>query len=172
MENNGMKYPAELVLRMMEYEAGCPARIQHFLKVLSFAELIGVSEGLDSQQLSILKAAAVAHDIGIKPSLEKYGSASGPNQEIEGPPVARAMLEEMGQNPCLIDRVCYLISRHHTYNNIDGADYQILIEADFLVNIFEGERQTEQIKNIRNEIFRTKTGTKILDLMYPEAAKP
>ena len=31
----------------------------------------------------------------------------------------------------------YLIAHHHTYNNIDGIDYQILVEADFLVNIME-----------------------------------
>ena len=30
-----------------------------------------------------------------------------------------------------IERVKYLVGHHHTYDNIDGLDYQILIEADF-----------------------------------------
>ena len=30
-----------------------------------------------------------------------------------------------------------LLSINHTYNNIDEIDYQILVEADFLVNIME-----------------------------------
>ncbi len=35
------------------------------------------------------------------------------------------------------ERVQYLIAHHHTYGNIDEMDYQILVEADFLVNIME-----------------------------------
>ena len=37
----------------------------------------------------------------------------------------------------MIERVKYLIAHHHTYDAIDGIDYQILVEADFLVNILE-----------------------------------
>ena len=33
------------------------------------------------------------------------------------------------------ERVAYLIGHHHTYDKIEGMDYQILVEADFLVNI-------------------------------------
>ena len=32
------------------------------------------------------------------------------------------------------DRIAFLISHHHTIDQIDGMDYQILIEADYLVN--------------------------------------
>ena len=39
--------------------------------------------------------------------------------------------------PNVIERVCYLIAHHHTYDKIDGKDYQILVEADFLVNLYE-----------------------------------
>ena len=35
------------------------------------------------------------------------------------------------------ERICYLIGHHHTYDKIDGTDYQILVDADFLVNLYE-----------------------------------
>ena len=47
------------------------------------------------------------------------------------------MFEELGFDQDVSERVQYLIAHHHTYNNIDEIDYQILVEADFLVNIME-----------------------------------
>jgi HD superfamily phosphodiesterase len=162
-----MKRYVDLLLEMMEYEKGCPQRIQHFLKVTSFSEQIGQMEGLDEKTFLILRTAAVVHDIGIRPSLEKYGSDAGNYQEAEGPPVARPMLEALGYEKDVIDRVCYLVAHHHTYGNIVGADYQILVEADFLVNIFEHGMSSEAAQNIYQEIFITESGKKIFRCLYP-----
>ena len=161
-----MNRQANLLLQMMEYEPGCPQRIQHFLKVLSFSQLIGQLEGLDTRTLHILETAAIVHDIGIRPSLEKYGNAAGNYQETEGPPIAKPMLEALGYDDPVIDRVCYLIAHHHTYTNIDGLDYQILVEADFLVNLFEVEMTPKAVKEIRQNIFRTEAGKRIFDMSY------
>ena len=68
-----------------------------------------------------------------------------------------------------IDRICYLIAHHHTYNDIDGLDYQILVESDFLVNIYEDHLIPQAIENIREKIFRTKSGLYLLDNMYDVA---
>lgn len=165
-----MERQTELLLRMMEYETGCPQRIQHFLKVLSFSELIGQLEGLDEGTLHVLRTAAAVHDIGIRPSLEKYGRAGGHEQQVEGPPIARLMLESLGYDGGVIDRVCYLIAHHHTYKDIDGLDYQILVEADFLVNLFENEMTPEAAKEMRRNIFRTEGGKQIFDRLYPASA--
>ena len=62
-----------LILKMISYDHGCPGRIQHFLKVHSFAKTIAVSEHLDEKTLFITEAAAIVHDIGIRLCLEKYG---------------------------------------------------------------------------------------------------
>ena len=62
-----------------------PGRIQHFLKVHSFAKTIAVSEHLDEKTLFITEAAAIVHDIGIRLCLEKYGDGNGKLQEKEGP---------------------------------------------------------------------------------------
>ncbi len=78
------------------------------------------------------------HDIGIRPSEAKYQSCSGKYQEIEGPPIALKLLKKIAMCPeDMVQRICFLIAHHHTYQSVDDIDYQILIEADFLVNMFE-----------------------------------
>ena len=48
----------ELFLQMIAFFSGDPKRIQHFMKVHSFARIIGTKEGLDETSLFILEAAA------------------------------------------------------------------------------------------------------------------
>ena len=97
---------------------------------------------------------------------KKYNSTAGDLQEIEGPPIAEKMLNELNILQEIINRVCFLIGHHHSYSQIDGIDYQILVEADFLVNIYEDNMNESQIKSIRNKIFKTKSGISIIDSMY------
>lgn len=161
-----MKYISSVINSMIEYYAGDPRRIQHFLKVYAFAKTIGEMEDVPEEVQELLEVAAVVHDIGIKVSEEKYQSSAGNYQQIEGPTVARPMLLKLGYDEEFIERVCYLIAHHHTYNNIDGLDYQILVEADFLINISEGNMTKEQIQSIKQKIFRTETGIAFLERMY------
>ncbi len=157
---------APLILKMCAYEEGEVKRVNHFLKVYGFAKTIGEGEGLPQSQQEILETAALVHDIGIKVSLQKYGSSAGPYQEKEGPAIAREMLTELGYDEALTDRVCFLIAHHHTYDNIDGPDYQALVEADFLVNIFEGGMGRPGAEKVRKNIFKTKTGLALLDSLF------
>ncbi|HIU56235.1 MAG TPA: phosphohydrolase [Candidatus Ornithomonoglobus merdipullorum] len=151
---------------MCEYMAGDVMRINHFMKVHSFAKIIGEAEGLDARTQEILEAAAYVHDIGIKNSEIKYGSSSGYYQQIEGPGEAEKLLAECGYDKEFIDRVKYLVSRHHKYVNIDGPDCQILIEADFIVNVYEDEINRETIRDIYEKIFRTESGKEIMRRLY------
>ena len=66
----------------------------------------------------------------------------------------------------LIERVCYLIAHHHTYHDIDGIDYRILLEADFLVNAYEDNLPKDKIRNFRDKIFRTKSGIDLLNQTF------
>ncbi len=156
---------ANIANAMITYYSGDPKRINHFMKVYSFAKTIGELEGLDPRTLRILEVAALTHDIGIKVSEAKYGCCPGKHQEREGPPVAKIMLDQLGCEPALVDRVCWLIAHHHTYGNIDARDHQILVEADFLVNIIEDSMQGPAIAKIKEEIFRTPTGIIFLDCL-------
>ena len=158
----------QLFCEMIQYYRNDPKRIQHFTKVHSYAKLIGEREQLSPEELYILEAAAYTHDIGIKPAEEKYGSSEGKLQEQEGPIVAQRMLSDVGIENYLIDRICYLIGHHHTYDNIEGLDYQILVEADFLVNLYEDDVNRHGIEQAYQQIFRTQTGKEIFNQMYTD----
>ena len=156
----------ELCECMIEYYEGDPKRIQHFIKVHSFAAMIGQKENLDETTQFILEAAAYTHDIGIKPAEEKYGSCDGKLQEQEGPIVAQKMLSEVGIENYMIERICYLIGNHHTYDHVEGMDYQILIEADFLVNMLEDDMSERSIRKAYEQIFKTESGKKLCRVMF------
>ncbi|MGF0031736.1 HD domain-containing protein [Bariatricus sp. SGI.154] len=156
----------KLILEMTKYYSGDPQRIQHFMKVYAYARMIGEMEGISGEDQEVLEVAAIVHDIGIKVSMEKYGDSVGKHQEAEGPDVAREMLESLGYDEYLIQRVCYLVGHHHTYHDIDGIDYQILVEADFLVNLFEDKLSEHAIESALKEIFVTAAGIRICKLMF------
>lgn len=156
----------KLINCMIDYYAGDAKRIQHFLKVYEFARLIGLMEGLDEHTQNILESAAVVHDIGIKISEQKYGSSAGNYQEMEGPEEARKMLESLDYPKQDIERICYLVGHHHTYNNIDGTDYQILVEADFLVNLYEDSSSLKTIETVYHKIFKTEYGKRLCRKIY------
>ena len=156
----------DLFMDMIAYYDGDPKRIQHFTKVHSYARLIGIGEELDDASLFILEAAAYTHDIGIRVAEEKYGRCDGKLQEQEGPIIAQKMLSQLGFENYIVERICFLIGLHHTYDNIDGLDYQILVEADFLVNLYEDDAGNRAIDKAYKRIFKTETGKKIFRLMF------
>ena len=127
----------KLHMAMIELYKGDSRRIQHFCKVHSYARLIAQMENVDYKTLFIIETAALTHDIGIHTCEEKYGECGGRLQEKEGSALAKELLERLGFETDISERVQYLIAHHHTYSNIDGIDYQILVEADFLVNMYE-----------------------------------
>ena len=156
----------DLFMDMIAYYDGDPKRIQHFTKLHSYARLIGIGEELDDASLFILEAAAYTHDIGIRVAEEKYGRCDGKLQEQEGPIIAQKMLSQLGFENYIVERICFLIGHHHTYDNIDGLDYQILVEADFLVNLYEDDAGNRAIDKAYKRIFKTETGKKIFRLMF------
>lgn len=155
-----------LYQNMIKHNHGDAKRIQHFIKVHSLAKLIGETEGLGGEEMEILEAAALVHDIGIRPAEEKYGYSNGKLQEQEGPEPARRLLKETGFSESVQDRVCYLVAHHHTYTAIDGLDYQILVEADFLVNLYEHEADQKEVETTYQRIFKTESGKEICRLMF------
>ncbi len=62
--------------------------------------------------------------------------------------------------------MCHLIGNHHSYQKIDDIDFQILVEADFIVNIFEDEMKRSSIESVVNKYFKTNSGKKIAASMY------
>lgn len=156
-----------VLLSMIEYNAGDPKRVQHLIKVHSFANLICEIEGVDAQTREVVSVAALVHDIGIRNSERKFGSSAGRYQEQEGPPEASTLLLRLGYPGAFVERVCWLVGHHHTYGSISEQDHQILVEADFLVNAYEDEMDSSAIATVRDKIFKTDGGIRLLNTIYP-----
>jgi HD superfamily phosphodiesterase len=154
------------IVSMIDYFGADVHQINHSLKVLSFAYTISGIEINEPHLIERIQLASIFHDIGIPEAKKKYASSAGKYQEIEGPPIARKILSGMNVDPQEIERICYLIGNHHSYSKIDGIDFQILVEADFLVNIYEEEMNNEMTAAINEKYFKTKTGIDILNRMY------
>lgn len=152
---------------MCEYDAGDPRRIHHFLKVHAFARQLGQAAGLDENTQFVLEAAAITHDIGIHLAEKLHGCCTGKLQEELGPGEAEPMLAALGFPPPAVRRVSFLIAHHHTTENVAGADWQLLLEADFLVNMVEGGLSAEAVQAAEEKLFRTAEGKRLLRCLAP-----
>ena len=157
---------SKIAAKMIEYSNGDLHDINHFMKVYAYAKLIGEGEGLDSQTQETLEVAAILHDIACPLCREKYGNTSGPLQEKEGAVLAEAFLKNFNCPDGLMERVIFLVGHNHTLKGIEGMDYQILVEADYLVNADEGELPDKNIRNMMERVFKTKTGIFLLKTIY------
>lgn len=132
-------------------------RITHALLVLEGAqELLRHEEG--SPRVAV--AAALLHDIGIQEAERKHGSAAGRYQELEGPPIARRILDTLDLDEETIAHVCRIVGSHHSAGDIDTPEFRILWDADGLVNLAEeaGGMSREKLEETIGEVFRTETG--------------
>ena len=140
--------------------------VNHFMKVWGFARTIGILEGLDPVTQETLEMAAVAHDIACPLCRRKYGQADGRHQELEGEGLTRQFYEEFHLPEEHLERICYIVAHHHSFSGVQGLNYQIMLEADFLVNAGESEVSLDGILNFREKVFRTGTGIRLLNQMY------
>lgn len=156
----------KLFISMTDYFKGDQKRINHFVKVHSFAKLIGETENIDENSLFILECASLTHDIGIKKGEELYNRNDGKIQEQLGPKEAEKMMKNLDFQQDVIDRVMFLIANHHTYKSIESIDLQILVEADFLVNTCADNLSRETAVKLGEKVFKTNTGKQLLKNLF------
>jgi uncharacterized protein len=161
---------ARAIVKMVEfYDDESDVRlhdINHFMKVWGFARTIGVAEGLDAETQETLELAAIVHDIACPLCRRKYGNTNGNHQEAEGAPLAWDFYREFSLPEAQLERICYIVAHHHTYTGVDGMDYQVMLEADFLVNADESQMAPKAIASFRDQVFKTSTGLSLLSSMY------
>ena len=87
----------------------------------------------------IVIASALLHDVGIKPSEEKFGYNNGKTQEEYGPPVAEELLRSIDFPGDKTAKVCEIIGNHHSPSRYDYTELRLLKEADRIVNKLEGD---------------------------------
>lgn len=160
------KQVALALQEMIRRNRGDQKRIEHSVKVFGYAQLLGRLEGLNPEEQFTLELTAILHDIGIHVAEAKFGYCDGHLQEVEGPPVAREILEAIHVRTEVIERVCFIVSKHHTFSAIDGIDFQLLVEADFLVNSVEEEVSPEVAKKFVKVNFKTESGRKVIGEMF------
>ncbi|OEH84289.1 phosphohydrolase [Desulfuribacillus stibiiarsenatis] len=156
-------YKAKVIEKMKQVFQDVPYGIDHTLKVLDNAEEIMAGEDISADQREFVSIITILHDIGAMDALRKYGSMDAHYQELEGPPIARKILEELEYEPNKIDRVCYIVGNHHTPSRIDGIDFQIQWEADLLENLTAMAITKDAIKleKFIEKNFKTRTGKAI-----------
>ena len=140
-----------------------PYGIEHTMRVLNNADEIMTEEISDEKIKTVISLAAILHDIGAVEAQRKHGSIDGRFQEIEGPAIAKAILERVGATDESIARVCYIVGHHHTPSKINGMDFQIVWEADTLDDLEFGKhsRDREQIRLKIQENFQTASGRRL-----------
>ena len=105
--------------------------------------------------------AAITHDIACPLCRKKYGNTNGKYQEQEGAPLVREFLADTGMTAEQIDRVAYLVGHHHSPAQINGIDYQILIEADYIVNASESGYDQQAIRTFMEHTMKTTAGIRL-----------
>ena len=156
-----MKTISQLMEQMIVFSNGNLHDITHFITVWTYAKTIGELEGLDADTQYLLEATAIVHDIACPFCREKYGRADGKLQEKEGPSIVRTFLADSGMTEAQVERIAYLVGHHHTLTGIDGMDYQILIEADYIVNASENGYSKENVENFVEKIVKTQSGREL-----------
>lgn len=158
--------PAQIMEKMIAASDGNIHDIDHLIRVWTYAKTIGELEGLDANTQYILEVAAITHDIACPLCREKYGNTNGKYQEEEGAPMVRNFLSDSGMREEQIERVAYLVGHHHTFREVDGIDYQILIEADYIANASENGYSRTNVTNFMNKIVTTEGGKRLIKAVF------
>ena len=152
---------SQIIERMIAFSDGNIRDINHLICVWSYAKTIGELEHLDQDTQFILEVAAITHDIACPLCRRKYGNAGGKLQEKEGDPLVRGFLSDKGLTEAQIERVTFLVGHHHTLAGIDGLDWQILVEADYIVNAAENGYSLQNISHFIEDNMRTESGKRL-----------
>jgi heterodisulfide reductase subunit B len=153
----------DYVQELKEHFGADKRRINHALKVFAVAVMIMNGEQVEDRIRDVVTVTALLHDVGIKVAEQKYNSSAGPYQELEGPPIVREIMKRLGAEEEIIDRAAYIVGGHHTASKNDGLDFQIIWEADLMVNIEEDGlyKHPENLPNIISRNFKTSTGRQL-----------
>jgi len=154
-----------IALEMKKYFRTDFKRVHHAIKVAKFAEQILKVEGGNPL---VVMGVAYLHDIGIHEADRKYGSHSGYYQEMEGPAIAREILERLNVPTQMLDEMCDIIGHHHSPREEETLNFQILYEADWLVNIEEEgfSKDRKKVEALIAKVFRTATGRQLAEKLF------
>lgn len=153
----------KLIKELEAYFGSDLKRINHAKKVLDYAEELLRKEGGDWY---IVVPAAILHDVGIKVAEEKYGSSAGDLQEKEGPEIAGKILLKLGFKKEEIKEICQIIRHHHSPGKVKSLNFQVVTDADWLVNLQDEPGNKDVLRKIINKVFVTQAGQELARKIY------
>jgi len=162
-ESEGLK--DKMIVAMQDYFGDDGEKIRHAQSVLLYAEEILKTEPGDRR---VVVSAAVLHDIGIPNAIRRHGSSGHRFQEEEGPPVARKIMEELGIDGIIIDKVSDIIGHHHSPGFGESDDFKIVYDADQIVNL--AERDGAEVEKLYNNLL-TEGGRAIINRLFLEKGR-
>ena len=142
----------KLIEAIKAHFAGDQKRITHALMVLERAQELLRHEDANPR---VVVAAALLHDIGIHDAERR--------QELEGPPIARSILEELEVDEKAIQHVCRIVASHHTGRDVDTPESRVVWDADSLVNLAEEGKgmSQDELRQFIERTFRTEAGRSV-----------
>ncbi|MBW1971718.1 MAG: phosphohydrolase [Deltaproteobacteria bacterium] len=148
-----------VAIEMKRYFGKDFKRIGHATRVARYAEEISKNEG---GNIAVILIAAYLHDIGIKEAEKKYKEDYEKYHEEEGAHVAYDILTRLGADKELIEEVIDIISHHHHPKDNENINFEIVYDADLVVNLEEKLKESKidekNLKEIINNSFFTETG--------------
>ncbi len=150
---------------MKKYFGKDVKRIHHAQKVARFAEEMVKGEG--GNPLVVL-GSAYLHEVGIQEAEKKHGSPSGEFHVLEPPPIAKDLLKRLSLRSEVIEEICDIIGHYRNPREEETLNFQILYEADCLVNIEEEGilKNKEELKELIPKVFKTASGRKLAENLY------
>ncbi|MDI3546667.1 MAG: hypothetical protein PWR10_319 [Halanaerobiales bacterium] len=162
-------FEKEIIQKMKEYFGEDKKRINHALQVTDYARTLIKNSWNQDLNPEVIIYAAILHDIGIKQAEEKYNSTAGRFQEIEGPPIARRILNSFPISEEIINEVCEIIAHHHSPGKIDTYNFKLLYDADWLVNLpaeYDLTANRDKINNIIDRLYLTEVGKELASKLF------
>jgi hypothetical protein len=154
----------EVVLESMRAVfVGLPYGIEHTERVVANVVAILDGELAPAPIRDVAFLAAVLHDIGAAEALRRHGSIEGRHQELEGPAVARDILERAGAPPEVVVRICHIVGHHHTASAVEGLDFEAVWDGDLIeALVFAARDVPAAILELRiDSELRTSSGRKL-----------
>lgn len=94
----------------------------------------------------------------------QYRRSDSRSQESDS--LIKAFFADVDLAESQTDRISHVVGHHHTYEGVNGRDWQILLEADYIVNASENGYTKENIRNFLNRHARTIAGKRLIQEVF------
>jgi hypothetical protein len=137
-------------------------RIGHSARVARYAERLVPLEKADP---AVVISAAYLNDVGTKEAEKKYQSSEAEYLQLEGPPVAKRILEELDGNEALVEEVCDIVARHRSPRDDETVNFKVVFDAELIADLEERHRRNaidpETLAEIIHSRFLTESGKEL-----------